>query len=403
MSTFETDILVIGAGPAGSAAARTASRLGCKVVLVDRHRFPRDKVCGDALIPDAIDALEKLGLKQRVLAEARPLRSIRIYAPNGRCVELQAEMGCLPRSRLDELMRAGAELAGATFLAPYRAVRAVEVDGAVAGAVLEPHDAGEPVTVRARFTLLATGAAAGPLEQFGVCERKAASAIAARMYVRVPERVAQEHDELCISYDRHVCPGYGWLFPGPGGVFNVGVGYFNDTPARPPTTNVRHLFERFVQTFAPARALLAVAQPLTDVRGAPLRTSLAGARLGRPGLLVIGEAAGLTYSFSGEGIGKAIASGIIAGEIVADALPEKQAAVSAANAYASRIRSEFAERFRAYKIAQRWLAHPAVLGLLARRASAGGYAREQLQALLTETTDPRELFSVAGLLKACVL
>jgi geranylgeranyl reductase family protein len=403
LSTFETDILVIGAGPAGSAAARTAARLGCKVVLVDRHRFPRDKVCGDALIPDAIDALAQLGLKQRVLAEARRLHAIRIYAPNGRCVELQAEMGCLPRSRLDEIMRAGAELAGATFLAPYRAVRAVEVDGAVAGAVLEPHDGGEPVTVRARFTLLATGAAAGPLEQFGVCERTAASAIAARMYVRAPERFAQEHDQLCISYDRQVCPGYGWMFPGPGGVFNVGVGYFNDTPARPPTTNVRHLFERFVHAFAPARALLAVAQPLTDVRGAPLRTALAGARLGRPGLLVIGEAAGLTYSFSGEGIGKAIASGIIAGEIVADALPEKQATASAANAYATRIRSEFAERFRAYKIAQKWLAHPAVLGLLTRRAAAGGYAFQQLQSLLTETADPRDLFSVAGLVKACVL
>jgi geranylgeranyl reductase family protein len=403
VSLVETDVLVIGAGPAGSAAARTVARLGHRVVLVDRHRFPRDKVCGDALIPDALQALTRLGLNERVLAEARPLRSLRIYAPNGRYVELRAPMGCLPRSRLDEVMREGAEQAGATFLAPCVLAHALECDGAVAGATFEPAAGGAPITVRARFTLLATGAAAGPLVKFGVCERRPASAIAARVYVRAPERFAAENDHLCISYDRRVCPGYGWLFPGPDGVFNVGVGYFNDSRSVPPTTNVRHLFARFVQTFAPARALLAVAKPLTGLRGAPLRTALAGAQLSRPGLLVIGEAAGLTYSFSGEGIGKAIASGIIAGEIVASAPPDARATVDAASAYASRIRSDFAERFRAYKLAQGWLAYPAILGFLARRAASGGYVRQQLQALLTETADPRDLFSVAGLLKSCLL
>ncbi|HTT11448.1 MAG TPA: geranylgeranyl reductase family protein [Burkholderiaceae bacterium] len=402
MSFLETDVLVIGAGPAGSAAARTAAQLGSRVVLVDRHRFPRDKVCGDALIPDALEALARLGLNARVLAEARPLGSLRIYAPNGRCVELYAQMGCLPRSRLDELMREGAEQAGATFLAPCALAQALDRDGVIAGATFEPAAGGAPITVRARLTLLATGAAAGPLLKFGVCERRPASAIAARVYVRAPQRFAVEHDHLCISYDRHVCPGYGWLFPGPDGVFNVGVGYFDDTKARPPTTNIRRLFDRFVQTFAPARALLAVATPLTDLRGAPLRTALAGAHLSRPGLLVIGEAAGTTYSFSGEGIGKAIASGIVAGEIAARAPRDTQAAIDAARTYAACIRSDFAERFRAYKIAQGWLAYPAVLGFLARRAAAGGYVRQQLQALLTETGDPSELFSVAGLLKSCL-
>ena len=401
MATLETDVLVIGAGPAGSAAARSAARLGQRVLLVDRHRFPRDKICGDALIPDALEALTRLGLKDRVLAQARALRAIRLYAPNGHSVELQAQMGCLPRSRLDELMQEGAEDAGATFLAPNLLARAVERDGAIAGAVFVSAIGGEEVTVRARFTILATGAAARPLEIFGVCERRLPSALAARVYVRAPEVFAREHDHLCISYDRHVCPGYGWMFPGPDGVFNVGVGYFNNTQSRLPTTNLRHLLARFVQTFPPAQALMAVARPLTEVRGAPLRTALTGAQLCRPGLLVAGEAAGLTYSFSGEGIGKAIASGILAGEMVAHA--DTRATSEIAALYASRIKADFAERFRAYAVAQKWLAYPAVLSFLARRAATGRYVRQQLQELLDETADPRELFSVAGLVKACVL
>src|SRR5262249_15575463 len=137
-----------------------------------------------------------------VLAAARPLHALRVYAPNGISVDLRAKMACLPRSQLDQLMRQAAEEAGATFLAPYALVRAVEEDGVVVGAAFAPVEGGEEITVRARFTLLATGAAAAPLEMFGVCERRQPSAIAARVYFRAPQSFVQEHDHLCISYDR---------------------------------------------------------------------------------------------------------------------------------------------------------------------------------------------------------
>ncbi|MES1163743.1 MAG: FAD-dependent oxidoreductase, partial [Rhizobacter sp.] len=66
------DVLVIGAGPAGSAAAITLARAGLDVVLVDQHVFPRDKICGDGLIPDAHNALRKLGVLDEVMAQAQP-------------------------------------------------------------------------------------------------------------------------------------------------------------------------------------------------------------------------------------------------------------------------------------------------------------------------------------------
>jgi flavin-dependent dehydrogenase len=127
---------------------------------------------------------------------------------------------------------------------------------------------------------------------------------------------------------------------------------------------------------------------------------LTGSALSRPGLLVVGEAGGLTYSFTGEGIGKAIESGVLAAEILANASPASRR--GAARDYAATIRSRFNERFRAYKLAQDWLAHPAMHDFLAWRGNAGSYVVEQMRALLLETGDPRALFSLAGMLKALV-
>jgi flavin-dependent dehydrogenase len=119
---------------------------------------------------------------------------------------------------------------------------------------------------------------------------------------------------------------------------------------------------------------------------------------------VIGEAAGMTYAFSGEGIGKAIESGIIAGEVLAESLRTRADSPDAAGRrYATCIVAAFAQRFRAYDAAQHWLARPALANFLARRANAGRYVRAQLQALLDESGDPRELFSATGLVKALVL
>ena len=148
---------------------------------------------------------------------------------------------------------------------------------------------------------------------------------------------------------------------------------------------------------------MAVSQQIGDLRGAPLRTALTGAALARPGLLVIGEAAGLTYSFTGEGIGKAVESGTIAGEILSRTSAASGVETdAAARDYAATIRTRFDARFRAYRLAQAWLSRPALSDFLAWRASAGTYVGEQLQLLLLETTDPRALFSPAGMLKALI-
>jgi flavin-dependent dehydrogenase len=304
---------------------------------------------------------------------------------------------------LDELLRKAAVESGTRFLAPYKAVAPVLKDERVAGATLMNTTTGQSLPVAARITVLATGAAAEPLLSFGVCLRPAPSAIAARVYVKTTPEFREEFDYLCISYDKAICPGYGWIFPGPDDSFNVGVGVFQDTMTKLPAPNLRIILDTFLKTFPPAREVIARSTLTTPLRGAPLRAALQGAEFARPGLLVIGEAAGLTFSFSGEGIGKAIESGLMAADVISTALSDPANDFSrVAKLYAQQLVSTYRERFRAYQIAQRWLSFPAFVNFLAWRANSGKYVRGHLEGLLTETSDPLKLFSLTGLLKSLV-
>jgi geranylgeranyl reductase family protein len=390
------DVLVIGAGPAGAAAAITLASRGIDLVLVDQADFPRDKACGDALIPDAMAALGRLGVLPAVRARAAPTEGIQVFAPDGSDLMLDGRVMCLPRVDLDEMLLDRARRAGARWMAPLRLMSLIDEAGQVRGARLAG-DQGA-VDIRARFTLLATGAAAAPLEMAGLCRRRFASGFAMRQYVRNP-RLAQRFKTLIISYDQRMRPGYGWIFPGPDGHFNVGAGVFIDGRSAERGDNVRRVFERFVAGFPPARELFASGQAVGPLKGAPLRTALSGSHFGRPGVLAIGEAIGATYSFSGEGIGKALETGVLAAELVADRLNGGARLPGLETDYAGRLERTYRSRFRAYETAQRWLGVPAFCNLLARRARANERLRSHLEDVIDETSDPYELFSMAGLLK----
>ena len=369
------------------------------MVLADRAPFPRDKVCGDALIPDSLHALGRLGLLEAVRRVAHGVGAVRIYAPNGRYTTLRGECACVPRAVFDDMLRASAIDAGAVVLSPLRALGPLEEDGVVVGARFGTAGDRAEVDIRAGITMLATGAAAEVLRRFDVCLYAAASATAARMYVQVDDVAAREHDYLCVAYASGICPGYGWIFPGPDCVFNVGVGYVYGRHA-PRERNVRKLLDRFLTTFAPAARLMKSARRLGPLKGAPLRTAMKGARLSRPGVLVIGEAAGLTYSFSGEGIGKAMQSGILAAEVAAASLSGANPAVTAAATYARRLPAAFGERVRAYDRLQRIVAAPGIANALIWRAESGTYVRSQLHALLNETGRADGLLTLSGFARA---
>jgi flavin-dependent dehydrogenase len=260
--------------------------------------------------------------------------------------------------------------------------------------------------VRARWVVLATGAVPRALMASGLCTRHTPSGVALRGYVHHPGLVGRV-TALEVVWHKQLRKGYGWVFPCPGGVFNIGVGlaHSHDRQVAGRATmedvNLRELMAAFGRIHAPAGELLAQGTPLGDWKGAPLRCSLEGARFSRPGMLATGEAAGSTYAFTGEGIGKAMETGILA----ADALLAGRAA--AEPEAATRVRYETAlaalkPRFDLYERANKVNDHPWLADLLIWRANRSPRILRRMAGVLEETGNPGNLVSLRGLAKLFV-
>lgn len=393
----QADVIVVGAGPTGSAAALVLARSGVDVVLVDRARFPREKVCGDALIPDALAVLRRLGLLDRVRTAGCSLAGARVVAPGGTVVDLSVDVITLPRRHLDHILADAARSAGARFLEGVTVEGPVWHEGRVAGVVGHCTGRAESVEIRAPLVILATGAAGRVLDAFRVLRRSRPHAIALRGYFRAP---AAEPDRILFSYERALLPGYAWVFPLGDGTFNVGVIRFLRRNGS-QRFNLQHDLQGFLHDSPMGRRVLARAEALGAPRGAPIRTGLRGSRPWRPGLLLAGEALGTTYAATGEGIGKAMESGCMAAEVALEAL--RAATIEDADHvladYPERVRRHYAAIHRAYRVVQRWVRVPWVVDLVARRAAHDGRVRALLEAILREEERASRLVSFSNLVR----
>ncbi|MBH9578369.1 geranylgeranyl reductase family protein [Inhella sp. 1Y17] len=388
------DVLVIGAGPAGSAAARHLALAGLRVQMVDAQPIGRDKVCGDGLIPDAHQALARLGLLDAVMARAQRAQAVGCIGPRGGRIDVPGALAVLPRQQLDELMARAALDAGAQFLQARFEEPLLDAQGQVLGARLRQGD--QTQELRARWTLLATGAQPKALQAAGLCTRHTPSGVALRGYVRAPALVGQIR-ALEVVWNQAVRPGYGWIFPAPGGVFNIGVGVTDSHSAlhgkgQKKDVNLRAIFDAFVAAYPPAQRLLAEGEWVGELKGAPLRCSLSGAQFSRPGLMVVGEAAGSTYSFTGEGIGKAMQTALLA----ADAILARHADEAATRAQYEAGLAELVPRYRLYERANRVNAFPWLADLLIWRARKSPRLLRRMSGVLEETSNPGNLVSLKG-------
>jgi flavin-dependent dehydrogenase len=381
------------------------------VLLVDQHDFPRDKICGDALIPDTHHALKRLGLYDEVMAAAQPAQHLACIGPRGGRVDVPGSVAVLPRLVLDEILVRGAERAGATLCTPWRFDGTLMQGDVVAGARLKQRDAVREV--RARWVVLATGAVPQALTAADMCDRRTPSGVALRGYVKNDAMVGRIR-ALEVVWDKNLAPGYGWIFPAPGGRFNIGVGVANSHPAadaesgngagkasgKMKDVNLRQLFDAFCEHYAPARELMRTGTLEGDLKGAPLRCSLAGARYARPGLLVTGEAAGSTYAFTGEGIGKALETGLLAAEALlgsAGAVPDG-AQAEVRSRYEAGL-AALKPRFDLYERANQINAHPWLADLLIWRANKSARLLRRMAGVLEETSNPGNLVSIGGFFK----
>ncbi|HKJ66544.1 MAG TPA: geranylgeranyl reductase family protein, partial [bacterium] len=385
MNQNRWDTVVVGAGPAGSTAALQLASKGYSVLLMDRDAFPREKVCGDGLIPDALRSLTRNGLYEEVAARANPVNAMTFYSPGKYSFSLQGEFLTIQRKHLDSILWKAARRSGSRFL--NAAVEEVAVPD------------GETVVITcrsgrqlyARTAVIATGADIRLLDQLGMVKRRSPSAVAARQYLESDYRV----EDIIISLDRSVLPGYAWIFPMSGNTYNAGCGVLYREGGN-PGLNLRDALQSFTEHFEPARNLYAGAGHITPIKGARLRWGLMGLHtpVYKNSVVAIGETLGATFPLTGEGIGKAMETAELAAQSLDGVLSTKDPA--ALKQYPTRLR-ELQSTYQGYIQAQKWINYPWYLDILAKRAQHSIRLRQVLEGILTEQVNPAEIFSLKGL------
>lgn len=386
------DVAIAGAGPAGSMAALHLARRGRRVLLLDRHPFPRDKVCGDALIADAVRCLERAGVADDVRRQAFATGTATLFSPSRIEVDIAGTFLTVRRLTFDHVLLRRAEASGATFAVGRVVGIEPGADGLATVGV-----AGWTDRVRCRVALVATGATVELASRLALVEQAGPSAIALRCYVRSPVPL----DRLVISYDRAILPGYAWIFPLGDDWFNIGCGALVDGRAggRNHGRSLRDTLRRFVEGFPLARDLWRRASGISPPKGAMLRCGLTGTRPRGPGnVLAIGETIGTTFPFTGEGIGKAMETGELAADIVTEAL--ERGDLTRLDRFARRLDLEIRPKFRGYQVAEEWVSRPWVADLVAKRIRRSRFLQNAVAGILDETVDPRTVFSLGGLVRS---
>ena len=317
------DVVIVGAGPAGAAAAITLAEAGRRVVLVDKAAFPRDKVCGDGLTTGALRLLEGLGVEPAAVGSWTPVDDIHVSSPSGHVATFP-----LPRGRgAYAVVTRRADL-DAAIVDRARAVGVTVVEQAE---VVDADDAGDRVTL----TLVDRATVAAP---YVIAADGMWSPLRKLLGTAVPGYLGEWHAfrqyfhntgpdarDLWVWFEPDLLPGYAWSFPLPDGGANVGFGI--QRGAKIATREMKALWPELLARPHIAAVLGPDAEPEARHQAWPIPARVDDIALTAGRVLWVGDAAAATDPMTGEGIGQALQTGMMAAEAVVAGGPHDPGAV----------------------------------------------------------------------------
>jgi geranylgeranyl reductase family protein len=392
------DVVVVGAGPAGAATAIFLAEHGWSVTLVDKAAFPRPKICGEYLSPEAARILDRLGVLKAVdQGGARPLRGMKIVAPDGTALEgLYPTTGrwrgyrdhalAFPREALDRILVDRARGLPIDVRERHRVTGLRQEAGMVTG-VCAQDARGQDSEIAARLVVGADGRASVVARALGLLRPHRLRRLALIQHV---SGLADIEDRGEIYLDP---PDYAILNPVAPGLVNLGLVV--------PLAHARP-FARRLETFFAARLrqLRHLAPRLEGMRAegrlmamGPLAYRVEEPRVG--GVMLVGDAAGFYDPFTGEGLFTALRSAELLAETAHAALGRGDLSARALAAYASRRRGELAGKSRVTRALQFLIRHRR-LSCFAARALAGRPALlDTLLGVYGDFVPPAELIGAA--------
>ncbi len=365
---MERDVIVVGAGPSGSAAAAALAQKGRDVLLIDRDDFPRDKTCGDGIPSRAIETLYSLGMKDKVLASSfYEIQSLLLVSPDGHQLKAPLALGkrgshsyVIPRMQFDALVQEHAIESGVSFQVGQVTGPIIE-NGRVAGVKVK--NDGSIKDIRSKVVIGADGVTSSIARALRPDKPEDNHrAVALRAYVEDIEEIP--HLVEFYLYNE-ILPGYAWIFPLAEGRANIGLGMRLDR-FRQTKKSLDELLEIFLE-LPPIRSRLKQGGIVKDVATWQLNFGSQDMQKVYEGALLIGDAAGLINPLTGGGISNGLQSAMIAADVIESALSANDFSVKAFAEYETRLDERLRSGMkRSYLIQRVLLNFPKAVDLIIR-------------------------------------
>lgn len=376
--TSQADVIVVGAGPGGSATAHYLAQRGLDVALLEKSTFPRDKVCGDGLTPRAVKSLIRMGIDTSEESGWRRNKGLRVYGGRVEPFELPwPELAEFPpyglvraRSQFDKILADHAVASGARLHQDTNVTAPIldERSGRIVGVTTK-----DGRRFRAPVVVAADGNSSRLAIAMGISRREdRPMGVAVRAYFTSP-RTNDDYMESWLELwdgkpgESNLMPGYGWIFGMGDGTVNVGLGTVNRTAA-PTKQNYREMFATWLANTPPEWGFTTRNQ-VGPVLGAALPMSFNRQPAYHKGLLLVGDAGGMVSPFNGEGISYAMDAGEFAADAIADAAFRGFGTSSAERAlqgYPQRLKAEWGGYFRLGNTFVSLINHPQVMHVCTR-------------------------------------
>ncbi len=401
----EADVIVVGAGPGGSAAAYHMARHGLRVLLLEKTEFPREKVCGDGLTPRATRQLIRMGVDTSEKAGWLHNRGLRVIGGGVRLELDWPELASFPsyglvRTRLDfddmlaqRAVEAGALLrTGVTVTGPV-----LDGDGRAIGVEAKAGPGKEPVQYRAPLVIAADGVSGKFPLAMGLAKRDDRPiGVAVRRYYESPVRADDDYLEswleLRSAQDRdRLLPGYGWIFGLGDGRVNVGLGILNSSSAF-GKTNYRAMLTDWLNTTPEEWGLRGEDNAAGPILGAALPMGFNRVPHYTRGVMLVGDSGGMVNPMNGEGIAYAMESGELAAEVAVQALARPAGAdrERALQAYPAALKDRFGGYYRLGGVFVKLIGNPQIMRIATKHGMPHPTLMRFVLKLLANLTDPRD-------------